>query len=245
MRRYWVEGQLKEGELFKVSGDSFTHIFKVCRLGLGQKFEILQPSGAYLVEVKEISKSFSLVLVLERRDVAPLKTPYIHLILANPKPSVLEAVLEKSVELGVKSIRLLASENSFFKNIDKVKAKQKRIDKIKTQAMQQSGRLEPLELLEPDTYQNFLESTSLKKEDRAYILYEASEEKSGFKGAETSSSVKNIYLLVGGEGGFTREEALKAKEKGFREISLGEQILRVETACVAGVSILKSKFDAW
>jgi 16S rRNA (uracil1498-N3)-methyltransferase len=48
-----------------------------------------------------------------------------------------------------------------------------------------------------------------------------------------------IALLVGPEGGFSSEEVALAEKFGFQQISLGTNILRMETACIAGCAIIR------
>jgi 16S rRNA (uracil1498-N3)-methyltransferase len=48
-----------------------------------------------------------------------------------------------------------------------------------------------------------------------------------------------VRLLIGPEGGFTPEEAARAREAGFRLVSLGPRRLRVETAALIALAILQ------
>ncbi|MBI5664947.1 MAG: 16S rRNA (uracil(1498)-N(3))-methyltransferase [Nitrospirae bacterium] len=52
-------------------------------------------------------------------------------------------------------------------------------------------------------------------------------------------NTKEITLLVGPEGGLSKEEVAGAVEKGFVEASLGPRILRTETAPIAAISIIQ------
>ena len=56
--------------------------------------------------------------------------------------------------------------------------------------------------------------------------------------SDLSKSGGRVALVVGSEGGFSREEAVRAKELGFSHISLGKRILRAETAGIALTSIV-------
>jgi 16S rRNA (uracil1498-N3)-methyltransferase len=56
---------------------------------------------------------------------------------------------------------------------------------------------------------------------------------------ENRTPVENIWLLIGSEGGLSEAEANQLAAMGFCGVGLGEQILRVETACMAMLSILK------
>ena len=49
----------------------------------------------------------------------------------------------------------------------------------------------------------------------------------------------SIYALVGPEGGFSEQEALRAQEAGFRPIRLGPRILRAETAGIVIACLLQ------
>jgi 16S rRNA (uracil1498-N3)-methyltransferase len=55
----------------------------------------------------------------------------------------------------------------------------------------------------------------------------------------TWNQVKNIFIIIGPEGGFSRDEIQQAKDAGFISVSLGRQILKVETAALAIISIIQ------
>lgn len=248
MRRYLFDNDISLKKTLRIDGELFKHIFTVCRRSVGDHFELLTRDGqAYLVQVSERSKNSAVLMVEECRDIPPIKKPYIHLVLANPRPSVFEGVIEKAVELGVKSIYPITTENSFLKNVQKLKAKEGRIQKIIKQAMQQTGRFEGLDLKPMTNLEDFLALfKDLKKTGgvQGSLFYEAaieSKEEVGFKANE----LEDVFILIGGEGGFLQEEASAAVSAGFKAHLLGEQILRVETACVASISILKSKLGIW
>jgi 16S rRNA (uracil1498-N3)-methyltransferase len=54
--------------------------------------------------------------------------------------------------------------------------------------------------------------------------------------------IKNITVLIGPEGGFSAQEAEMAKEKGYHLVSLGQNILRTETAAMAVLSMIGYEF---
>lgn len=248
MRRYWWQGTLdSQSKEIDITENLYAHIFKVCRRKVGDHFELINEGYAYLVEVVEVNSKKAVVLINSKRQLPKLKEPHIHLKLSFSQPKVIDRVIEKSVELGVKSIQLISCENSFLKDQTKMLLKTKRALKIVNQAMQQSGRGEALELREPLTLDELLQ-IKLKSEDRAFILYEDTHYKS--KPIEKHSesypeTIKNISILVGSEGGFSSSEVDTAANCGYEVLSLGSQILRVETACVASISILKSRLGLW
>jgi 16S rRNA (uracil1498-N3)-methyltransferase len=73
------------------------------------------------------------------------------------------------------------------------------------------------------------------------IFWEEEEQKS-IKDILTDQAwalAKDIFIVVGPEGGFSKEEIARAKETGFISVSLGKQILKVETAATAIISIIQ------
>jgi len=248
LRRYWWPGALSsESKELEITKDLYTHIFKVCRRKVGDHFELINEGKAFLVEVVDVSSSKAVVSIKAQRQLPKLKEPHIHLKLSFSQPKVIDRVIEKSVELGVKSIQLISCENSFLKDHSKMLLKTKRAVKIVNQAMQQSGRGEVLELKEPLTLNELLQ-IKLKSDEKAFMLYEDThtESQSIQKPYESGSeSIKNVSILVGSEGGFSNSEVDASVDCGYEILSLGSQILRVETACVASISILKSKLGLW
>ncbi len=63
--------------------------------------------------------------------------------------------------------------------------------------------------------------------------------------AKVKDLKKPILVLIGPEGGFSYQEELRFKEAGALPLSLGEILLKCDTAAVASVSILKNCFEKW
>lgn len=61
--------------------------------------------------------------------------------------------------------------------------------------------------------------------------------------AQGPASRQNIWLIVGSEGGFSYQEVEFLKQTGLEPVTIGRQVLRVETACIALVAALKYEFD--
>ena len=59
----------------------------------------------------------------------------------------------------------------------------------------------------------------------------------------SKNAPEGVWVFVGGEGGFSQAEVKTFEASGFKSATLGRQVLRVETACVALVSILKYELD--
>lgn len=256
MRRYWLSStDLVNSEIpsdVHFSGDLFHHIFEVCRQDLGSRFEVISPDAkAYLVEVISRDKKHAVARTLESRVIANLPTPHLVLNLAISKFPVMDAVIEKAVEMGVHTIQPFYSEHSFLRQEGSISEnKIDRWKKIIISATQQSGRGDLLKLasavplkrllVNPSTaslglfcYEGATDGWSLKDELRAARI----------KAQAANLTIDHVRLFVGSEGGFSSEEVELFRLHDLRPVTLGSQVLRVETACITLVSVLKYEFD--
>ncbi len=252
MRRYRIPNSMLENESeVRLTGEILHHIRDVCRMRIGSKFEVLSEDGrALLVEITAESRLDSIARVLSSRQIPALPTPYIHLALAVPRFPVFEAVLEKAVELGVKSIQPVYSEFSFIRRQDDVmKKKWPRFEKIILGATQQSGRGDLLKLEETRGLEDILRTFNQSGLVQGLFAYEgagvfsASEGLQVMKKQAPDGVPKDISVFVGAEGGFSDREVAAFQAHGLQPVTLGGQVLRVETACVALISVIKYAFD--
>lgn len=244
MRRYNLDYSclnLKDKTVL-LQKDNFHHICEVSKNKRTSKFEVLIKDKAYLVEIIHIIKKTALAKILEEREVIKLKAPFLHLFLSMPKFSVFESILEKSIEMGVAEIHLLATENSFIKTNSKISlAKTQRWQKIISSAMGQSNRATALKLHSLKKIDTAL--ADLKTQNTpALVAYVQSKQKfsSAMQKIQMTAS-KNIAIFIGPEGGFSKEDIKFFKTYQIQDFSLGNQILKVETACLFSLSLVKYK----
>lgn len=242
MRRYWIESSQKNDLEIRFDGDQFHHIFDVCRQDVGSKFEVLLPGEAFLVEVKEVGKKIARATIIESRKIEELPKPYINLALCVPRFNVLESLLEKAVEMGVHEIQLLSSDFSFIKKTEKIsESKWDRWQKIIKSSTQQSGRGDLMKLHTPIPLDTFVQNLNQKPPFLCLFGYEGQTPTAiqEFLQEQKTQNWEEAWILVGAEGGFSHSEVAKLKTSGVSPVTLGSQILRVETACMALTSVLK------
>ncbi len=247
MRRFWLENSNWVNERQTLSGDLFHHLRDVCRFGVDDKFELLHGGEAYFVRVVQVDKRQMEVERLETRPIPALPRPHIHLALSLPKFPKVDWIVEKSVELGVKAIHPFVSDFSFTREVRQVpEAKMERWRKLIRQAAQQSGRGELMSMEEVCTLEQILAQINQKKDVLGLFPYEG-ECPTTLKAhlrALPHRDFSEIWLVVGSEGGFSHNEVKVIAQAGLTPVTLGAQVLRVETACVALASILKYEFEA-
>jgi len=155
----------------------------------------------------------------------------ISLIFSLVKSSKLDYLIQKCTEVGVKSFFPIISEKSVAKNLNI-----QRIERIIKESCEQSNQLylpaiHAVEKLEK----------KLKSLDKNSIVFFADINSSNKKIEEVLKNNKNreFYLLVGPEGDFSlKERDLLNSMSNCISISLGQNILRSETAAVVGLTIL-------
>ena len=243
MRRFWIDRSCLQNGRFVLKGDLFHHICRVSRIKPGEPFELFaEGSQKYKAALSSVSRAWAVADILEAFPVPPLKKPFVHLALAAPRPAKLDFIAEKAVELGVKELHLLISELSFLKKPSQLSsARSLRLRKIAESSLAQSGRTEPFLIHPPRP----LKETAIPEGAMAFMGYEGEALKflpDVLAEAPKTPDLKELWLFIGPEGGLSKKEAEDFAAKGGRLFSFGERILRVETACLAGLIILKSHY---
>ena len=173
-------------------------------------------------------------------EVKGIPTKNITLMQAYLKSDKMEYVVQKAVELGAKEIKPILSKNCVVKLDEKDKIKKcERLNKIAKEAVEQCGRgdnviVNNVEILSKVDFSVF---------DAVLILHEASTNslKEAIHKIEDTSK---IAVIVGPEGGLEQKEVEGLlNNPNTYVVSLGERILRAETASFAILSILGYEFN--
>ncbi len=214
--------------------DESKHAIRVLRLTLGSTIHITDGRGnLFHCEVCGTNPKRCEVLVRETiAEYNPL--PYSLTIAVAPTKSAdrYEWFLEKATEIGVGEIIPLLTEHSERKVV-----KMERDQRVITAAMKQSLKAyHPL--LHPLT--PFMELIQRPFDGDKFIAHcEPSDTKQPLP--HLLSSASNVMVLIGPEGDFSPTEIAAALEHGFRDISLGTQRLRSETAAVVATTMVAIK----
>ena len=189
----------------------------------------------YRFGIEEITQDAVIcTLRFVKRDTAELPVRII-LLQGLPKGDKMEQIIEKNTELGVAEIVPVMLKRCVMK-LDEKKAASRviRWNRIAEAAAKQSRRgvipcvREVLTLPEALSY--------VKEAERKLLPYELAENDAAHGMAYTRDLMNEIRpgdtvaVFIGPEGGFEEAEVIKARESGFRTVSLGGRILRTETA---------------
>jgi 16S rRNA (uracil1498-N3)-methyltransferase len=235
-RRFFVYAF--EADRAVLTGEAAHHLGRVLRAEPGQIYELSDGNSVWLAKIEDASKGrveFSLVEPVPVRVSSLDKT----LLLAVVKFDAFEWALEKATELGVNRIVPLAAARSEKGLLTAAAKRAGRWRKIVFEASQQSRRVRlPLveEVAKPEAAFHGAGAglkVMLSEQAGAQPLQEI-----------LRAAGESIALAVGPEGGWTEEELAAAARAGFAEASLGNLILRTETAvtaCLAAVNYALEK----
>ncbi len=230
MQRYFAR---KDG--ISLSEEDQFHLTKVMRAQIGDTFELVNQEYVFIMQIDQTHPlSYHEIEKREKKESAYSITLYYCL----PKGDKFELVLQKATELGVHKIVGLISSRTIVRLDEKDREKKSiRYQKILKEASEQSHR-DSIPL-----WGGIHDFSFISEHDEA-IAWIADEDEAGTTHSfyqqliNVDKKPQSIAILVGAEGGFSREEVLFAKQHGFIPVSLGERILRSETAAIASLAIL-------
>ena len=234
--RFYFEDSLKTDSIVKLHHDLTHYVVKVLRLKTGNQIKLFNNNeGEFLGTIVSIDKVDISVSVDLQIRVPTEDSVRFHIALSITKGERMDYAIQKSVELGVFSVSPLYSQFSEvkIKNKNHLENKLRHWEKIILNASQQCGRLSLPQLREPMSLPELIEESKAN----TFILLDTS----GSKNLNRVKFKRDLYLIVGPEGGFSDEE-LKYASKKAEIITLGPRTLRAETAPVVALSILQSKF---
>lgn len=237
MQRYFASKNSKHEII--IANDDIFHITKVMRMKKGDCFELNLDGDIYLCSVKETSP-FSYE-ILEKKEENHEIHGYIRLLYCIPKGEKIDLVIQKAVELGANEIVLINSERSIAKITDENKEKKLlRFSKIIKEAAEQSKRTVLPILKDVISFKNIKDYPA----DLSLIAYENTKMTLDDLEIELKNSAnKTVNVIVGAEGGLSKDEVNYAISLNYKEISLGKRILRSETACFYILSLLSFYMD--
>ncbi|MFH0762375.1 MAG: RsmE family RNA methyltransferase [Candidatus Omnitrophota bacterium] len=215
------------------------HIKDVLRLKPGEEIEVFDQKGrVYRGFIESLSAAEMVIKIKFKEESAFAKDEVkITVACAIPKKSKMEDIIDKLTQLGVEKIIPLQTERMIVRlDSRKEKARLARWEKVALNAVEQCRGCR-LPVIEPVTK---IKDVLLMSGDYSLKLIPALiGERKELKAVLKALRPSNIILLVGPEGDFTQGEVEAAIHAGFTPVTLGRRVLRVETAAIAVVSILK------
>ncbi len=209
------------------------HCVKVLRKKNGDTITLMDGKGSIATGIISNASPKGCTIAIATLEKHPLPSPTVHLILAPTKNlDRMEWLCEKAAELGVTEISFVLCQNS-----ERRVLKTERLNKKVISAIKQSGNPFAPTLNELEPFGTTIAQMPNTPGAR-YICYVDPNNPTMLKDSEA----KDPYtLLIGPEGDFTTEEVELALQAGFKKVSLGNNVLRTETAALKGIVTLLNK----
>ena len=237
MYNFFVDESARMGDSFQISGKDHNHICNVLRMQVGDTFLVSCGGTSSLCRLTQMRDDAVTAQIVEedyRNTELPVR---FYLFQGLPKGDKLELIIQKTVELGVAGIVPVEMSRCVMKLDNKKKAsKRERWQAIAESAAKQSKRNLIPQVSDVLTYKQAMERAG--ELDLFLVPYE--NERGMAATREALEHIKpgmSVGILIGPEGGFDDKEIELARKAGAAVVSLGQRILRAETAAVTAVAM--------
>lgn len=226
----WTESPFLEG-------DEAKHLAQVLRIQSGATITVFDGLGNFAeARVLSVSKQrIDLMLELAESKSSPL--PEITLAQAIPKGKNMDWIVQKAVELGVSKIQPLVTRNTIVSPGDEKAEKWRR---TALEACKQCAQFTIPVIAEPISFDTWIKSPDPSE---LKIIASLADNPKNFR--ETLAAypeIESVTILIGPEGDFTQQETEAALAANFIPVTLGDLVLRVETATLFCLSTIRFQY---
>jgi 16S rRNA (uracil1498-N3)-methyltransferase len=236
--RLYVDAALGEGARV-IPNDAHAHyLLHVMRSKVGDRISLFNGrDGEWLARVAEIAKR-TCTLECERRTAPQNEVPDLWLVFAPIKKTPADYLGQKATELGVRVLQPVITRRTI---VTRVNVERMRANAV--EAAEQSGRLTVPEVHEPLTFDRLL--AGWPRERRILFCDEAGEAPP-IAEALRAAPEGPWAVVTGPEGGFDPAERARLREQPFvTPVSLGDRILRADTAALAALAVWQAVKGDW
>lgn len=232
--RYFLPAsQWKDAQL-TLTGDEAHHCTRVLRSKLGETVEVFDGEG-------ESAQGEIISLRKDKVEISLISTPLlsnrpseIHLAQAIPKGGNMELIVQKAVELGITSIQPLITEHTIVRT-EQMEKKVAKWQKIALEACKQCGQNFLPTIRPAQKFNQWIET-----EQKSDLNLVAALLPTSIPLAEVfSEKPKSASFLIGPEGDFSDAEYSQIIAADYQPVALGDIVLRVETATLYCLSVIK------
>ena len=254
MPRFFVRADAIQNTRVRITGEDAVHISRSLRMRPGEEITVCDMQGReYQCRLHAFSgdRVDAEILSVKESENEP---PYLAtLYMALPKGDKMDYIVQKSVELGVTRIVPFASSRCVVKpDAQGAEKKRNRWQKIADAAAGQCGRAILPQVASPRAFADALSDAAgdAREGGLSFFCYEGADArdpslsgllstaKATLFSSRTPGAKPRISFFIGAEGGFSVEEAEKARAAGLPAVGLGKRILRCETAPLFVLSCL-------
>ncbi len=230
MKRVYCNSILSKGSTYDLEEKYYIHLIRVMRLNIGDEITLFnQNSGEWLAIIKKIKKNAVSAEVVKRTS-SSMPNPDINLLFSPIKYLNSESVVRQSTELGIQNIYPTSFRRTVIKRIN-----QNKFEHYAIGAAQQCGRTSIPHISSLEKIENRIELLSKSN----VLIFDENLIGSKINDIIPFKSKKNILVIIGPEGGFEDSERALIFKNSMNciNVSLGQRILKADTAVIAALSL--------
>ena len=217
-----------------LEGDEAKHLSQVLRIQSGAAVTVFDGLGNHAqARVLSVSKQ-RVDLMLELAESVPTSLPDITLAQAIPKGKNMDWIVQKAVELGVSRIQPLVTRHTI---VSPGGDKAEKWRRTALEACKQCGQFTIPIIEDPLPFTEWL--ANRPSADLEVIASLADNPRNFRETLKSHPDLESITLAIGPEGDFSSEETAAALTAGFVPVTLGDLVLRVETATMFCLSAIR------
>ena len=231
--RFFVETPIA-GSTARLVDAEAQHLSRVMRASVGDEVTLFDGSGAeFIGRVQKLEKAGVLLEVIQRQEISRELPFDLTLAVALPKGDRQKWLVEKATELGVTRLVPLITQRGVAQPVEQAL---ERLARQSIEAAKQCGRNWLLQVAEPRAAEEYFAAEKIASPNSStWIAHPGGVFPAtlGWTSAASGAGRAALTIAIGPEGGFTDEEVASALAANWQKVSLGERILRIETAALA------------
>ena len=226
-----------------LTGDEARHLVQVLRIKPGATVTVFDGHGTRATAEVLTASRDAVALRIGETITPPAARPAITLAQAIPKGKNMDLIVQKAVELGVAAIQPLVTKNTI---VHPGEGKSDKWRRTALEACKQCGQDTLPAVTDALPYERWIASGAgiLPATDPLKLIASLAPGAKPLREIlHAHPNTSEVTLLIGPEGDFTAEETAAALEAGFLPVTLGDIVLRVETAALFCLSALRYEFS--
>jgi 16S rRNA (uracil1498-N3)-methyltransferase len=242
LRRLFVDTLPVEGGSVALPLASRRHA-QVLRVRVGQAVCLFDARGAQAQAVVAAVERDAVMCDAQPAGVLAQRAARLTLVLGVPKAQKLDEIVRMATELGVHAVRLAHTEYSVPK-LTAESHKLERVRRIAREACAQSGQPWPTLITDPEPLPA---AAGAAPDDAVRLVFweQSTAPLDTVASAQLLRSCGDVWAVMGPEGGLASEEVAGLSARGYREVGLGDSILRVDTAALVISTLLLDRMRAF
>ena len=224
-------------DYLKLSDQQYHHLSRVLRIKVGEIVEVVVDENQLMVVKFSKFQDLCFFYELISTETLSCSHPQITLFQVLPKQDKFMTIIDGVTQCGVSAIYPIITDRSLIKlNTKKKKEKLSRWRRQAEQSAMQSKQISIPFIHPVDTFSNFIKNDLLSSYDLCLVAWEKGSAFTVKSYLDNHKTIKKIGVFVGPEGGISNYDVDCLVSKGFKIMTIGSTIVRVEIAALIVVS---------